>query len=293
MAGDLITADYQAQLGTLLLGAGTAYEIDGDTGLVGWDDLPGLDTADVPRPAAPGEYAGTIYPQARIVTMTLSVHGDGPGHAANIAALRAATTASLAGETGFAVRLAGQMLSASVRCIQRSIPTGRNYAAGATIKAALQLKATDPRRYGALVTATVAPPSISGGITWPITWPITWAGGGAGSTGVVNVANSGDYNTPPVITIRGPLTTPAVYRQDTGEVLELNTTMAAGDVAVIDVGADTLTMNGSPAKTLLTDRSAPVSSFLMPGPATTGLALRAAVTDPAASMAVAYSPAYL
>lgn len=293
MAGDLITADYQLQLGALLMGAGTAYEVDGDTGLVGWDDMPGLDLADVPRPSAPGEYPGTIYPSSRIITVQLSVHGDGPGHAANLAALRAATTASLAAETPLAVRLAGQMLSAGVRCIQRSIPTGANYVSGATAQASLQLKATDPRRYGALVTATTAPPSASGGITWPITWPITWSGGGAGATGTVIVSNGGDYATPLVITIRGPLTTPAVYRQDTGDVLELLTTMAASDVAVIDVLADTLTMNGVPAKNLLSDRSAPVSSFLMP-PGNTGLALReAGGPDPTASMTVAYSPAYL
>lgn len=293
MAGDLITADYQMQLGTLLLGAGTAYEVDGEAGLVGWDDLPGLDTADVPRPSAPGEYAGTIYPQARIITVQLSVHGDGPGYAVNLATLRAATTATLAAETPLAVRLAGQMLSANVRCLQRAIPTGRNYAAGASLKATLQFKATDPRRYGTQASATTAPPATGAGITWPVTWPITWPTGGSGATGTVTVANSGDYNTPPVITIRGPLTTPAVYRQDTGEVLELNTAMAAGDVAVIDVLADTLTMNGTPAKNLLTDRSAPVSSFLMP-PGNTGLALReAGGPDPTASMTVVYAPAYL
>lgn len=292
MAGDLITTDYQLQLGTLLMGTGTPYEIDGDAGLVGWDDLPGMETADVPRPAAAGEYAGTVYPQGRIITVALSVHGDGPGHAANLAALRAITTATLAGETALAIRIGGQMLTSSVRCLQRAIPTGTNYVAGGTVKATLQLKATDPRRYGTAVSLTTAPPATGAGITWPVTWPITWPTGGAGASGTVIVANSGDYATPPVITIRGPLTTPAVYRQDTGEVLELNTAMAASDVAVIDVLNDTLTMNGVPSKSLLTDRSAPVSSFLMP-PGNTGLALRAAVTDPSASMTVTYAPAYL
>lgn len=292
MAGDLITTDFQMQLGSLLLGEGTPYEIDGDSGLVGWDDLPGLDLADLPRPAAPGEYPGTIYPQSRIVTVALSVHGDGPGHAANLAALRAATTATLAVETPLAVRLAGQMLFANVRCLNRSVPIGRNYAAGATAKATLQFKATDPRRYGALASGTTAPPSTGAGITWPVTWPIVWPTGGSGATGTVSVVNSGDYPTPLTITVRGPLTTPAIYRQDTGDVLELNTSMAASDVCVIDVLADTLTMNGSPAEGLLTDRSAPISSFLMP-PGLTGIALRAAVTDPAASMTVAYYPAYL
>lgn len=291
MAGDLITGDYQMQLGTLLLGAGTAYEVDAEDGLTGWDDMPGLDTADVPRPAAPGAYPGSMYPQSRIITVKLSVHNDGPGHAANLAALRAATTASLAGETPLAVRLGGLMTYASVRCLQRSLPIGDNYAGGRTTKAMIQFEATDPRRYAAaLSSATTAPPAASGGITWPVTWPITWpAGSGSGQ---ISVVNSGDYNTPVTITIRGPLTTPAVYRQDTGEVLELAIALAASDVVVIDPLADTLKLDGSDAKTLLTPRSAVVSSFLMPG-GTTALALRAAITDPTASMTAVWRSAYL
>lgn len=291
MPGDLITGDYQAQLGTLLLGAGTPYEIEADTGLVGWDDLPGLDLADVPRPNAPGAWPGTIQPQSRIITIQLSVHNDGAGHAANIAALRTATTATLlAGETPFAVQLGGQMLFCNARCLQRSLPTGDNYAGGRTPKALVQLEATDPRRYSpALSSAVTGPPAATSGITWPVTWPVTWPAGTAGGT--VNVVNSGDFNTPLTISIRGPLTTPAVYRLDTGDVLELGTTMAAGDVAIIDTLAGTVTMNGSTAN-LLTDRSAPVTTFLMP-PGTTSLALRGAVTDPAASMTVNWRSAYL
>jgi hypothetical protein len=291
MAGDLITGDWQIQLGGLLLGAGTPYEIDADTGLVGWDDLPGMDTSDVPRPAAPGSYPGDIYPSSRVVTVLMSVHGDGPGHAANIAALRATTTATLAGETPLTVRLAGQALTAGVRCLQRSIPTGVNYAAGRTPKAMIQLIATDPRRYTASASAETAPPAAVGGITWPVTWPLVWAPGATGGT--ATVVNTGDYPTPVTITLRGPLTTPAVYRQDTGDVLELTTTMSAGDVAVFDTLAGTLTMNGvPPTQGLLSDRSAPVSSFLMP-PGSTALALRDAVADPAARMTVTWRSAYL
>jgi hypothetical protein len=289
--GDLITGDYQMQLGTLLLGAGTAYEIDADEGLTGWDDLPGLDLADVPRPAAAGSWPGSMYPQSRIITVKLSVHDDTPGHAANLAALRATANATMSGETPLAVQLGGQMLYAGVRCLQRSLPTGDNYAGRRTSKGMLQFEATDPRRYTpALSSARTAPPAALGGITWPVTWPLTWPTGPAGGT--VYVANTGDYNTPPVITIRGPLTTPAVYRQDTGAVLELNVTLGAGDVIIIDVLADTLTLNGTSARTLLSDRSAAVASFLMP-PGSTALALRAAVTDPSASMTVTWRSAYL
>jgi hypothetical protein len=289
--GELITRDYQAQLGTLLLGTGTPYEILADAGMVGWDDMPAMDTANVPRPTAPGAWPGTIYPQTRIITMQMSVHDDGAGHAAHVAALRAATTATLAGETPLAVQLAGQLLYSNVRCLQRSLPNGDNYAGRRTPKVMLQFEATDPRRYvAALSSAVTAPPASTSGISWPITWPLTWPS--TGTAGTAYVVNSGDFSTPVTLTITGPLTTPAVYRQDTGDVLELATTLAASDVVTIDSLADTLTLNGTPAKNLLTDRSAPVSTFMMP-PGSTGLALRAAVTDPSAKLTALWRSAYL
>lgn len=287
MSGDLITADGQLQYGTLLMGTGTVYRF---SGLTGWDDLPGLDTADVPRPNADGAWPGSIYAAERTITTDITITTDPASYPAALAALRAAT-APLGGEQPLVIQLGGQKLQAGVRCTGRIVgPDG--YALG-TEKVALKWTASDPRRYIAVLSsATTAPPVTSGGITWPVTWPITWPSSGAGGAGTVNVVNSGDWNTPLTITLRGPLTTPAVYRQDTGAVIELNTVMAAGDVCVIDVLNDDVIMNGASSKNLLSDRSAPVSSFLMP-PGTTGIALRAVVTDPAASMTVAYYPAYL
>lgn len=285
MAGELITADGQLQLGSLLMGTGTIYRL---STLTGWDDLPPLDSADVPRPAADGYYLGSLYAQERLITADIIITTDPTTFPAALAALRAMTVPGP--EIPLAIQWGGQILQAGVRCTGR-IAGGDGWALGID-KVALKWLATDPRRYTtALTTASTAPPTISGGATWPFTWPVTWST--LGTSGSVNVANSGDYNTPPVITITGPLTTPAVYRADTGAVLEFNTTMAASDVIVIDVLADSVTLNGSPAKNLLTDRSAPVSSFLLP-PGTTGLLLReAAGPDPTALMTVAYRSAYL
>lgn len=286
MAGDLLTADGQLQLGTLLMGTGTVYRLNT---LTGWDDLPPLDLADVPRPNADGAYLGSMFAQERVVTADIIITTDPASYPAALAALRAATVPAAA-ETALAIQWGGQKLQAGVRCTGR-VAGGDGWALGID-KVALRWIATDPRRYSTtLQTVTCAPPTSSGGATWPFTWPVTWSSLGTGGT--VNVVNSGDYNTPPVITIVGPLTTPFVARQDTGDVLEFNTTLTASDIIVVDVLADTVTLNGAPAKSLLTDRSAPVSSFLMPA-GTTGVALReAAGPDPTASMTVAYRSAYL
>lgn len=288
MSGELITADGQMQYGNLLMGTGTPYRIAAG-GLRGWDDLPPLDLADVSRPSADGAWPGSIYSGERTIETDLNIYvSDASTYAATLAALRAATAPS-GGEQPLVIRFGGQLLQCGVRCTGRVVGAD-GYALGAD-RVALKWTASDPRRYTTAATvATTAPPTAGSGFTWPITWPLSW--GTSGSGGTVYVTNGGDWNTPLVITVTGPLTTPAVYRQDTGDVLELNVTLAASDVVVIDTLADTLTLNGSPAKNLLTDRSAPVNSFLMPS-GSTGLALRAAVTNSSASMTAVWRSAYL
>lgn len=285
MSGELITADGQLQYGSLLMGTGTPYRL---ASLVGWDDLPPLDLADVSRPSADGAWPGSIFAGERIIETDLNIVADPISYPAVIAALRAATAPS-GSEQLLVIRMGGQTYQAGVRCTGR-VAGSDGYALGID-KVALKWTASDPRRYSATdSTASTAPPSSGGGITWPVTWPITWPAAGIG--GDVSVVNSGDYPTPLMVTIRGPLTTPAVYRQDTGDVIELNTALGAADVAVIDSLAGTVTVNGSNANSLLTDRSAPITSFLMP-PGATDLALRAAVTDPSASMTALWRSAYL
>lgn len=287
MSGELITADGQLQYGSLLMGTGTPYRI-APSSLVGWDDLPPLDMSDVNKPGADGAWPGDIFAGERIITMDINVVADSATYPAVIAALRAAT-APYSPEQPLVMRMGGQLLQVGARCTGR-IGGMDGYALGLD-KVALKWTASDPRRYSATAyTATTAPPSAGGGITWPVTWPLVWPSAGIG--GNISVVNGGDWPTPVVITIRGPLTTPAVYRQDTGDVIELNATLSGADVVVIDPLADTLTLNGTAAKGLLTDRSALVSSFMMP-PGTTGLALRAAVTDPSAQLTAVWRSAYL
>lgn len=287
MSGELITADGQLQFGSLLMGPGTPYRIP-PGGLRGWDDLPPLDIADVPRPAADGAWPGSIYAAERAIETDLTIVSDASAYPAALSALRAAT-APFGGEQPLAIRLGGQILQAGARCTGRVVAED-GYALGID-KVSLKWTASDPRRYTATAsTASTAPPSTGSGISWPVTWPITWPAAGLGGT--ILVSNSGDWPTPLALTINGPLTNPAIYRQDTGDVLELAVVMAASDTALIDTLAGTVTMNGSVANNLLTDRSAPVTSFLMP-PGNTGMAFRAAVTDPSASMTATWRSAYL
>lgn len=72
-AGDLLTADYQAELQGLLIGAGTQLEIipPGITGLA----KPAPKTADVPLDEAPGSYGSPDQPADRPITISFAING--------------------------------------------------------------------------------------------------------------------------------------------------------------------------------------------------------------------------
>jgi hypothetical protein len=280
VAGALITSDFQIQLGPdssgLLLGAGTPYDV---IELDGWDDMPGLSTTDVDRPAQPGAWAGAMYPQPRVLNLTLVVSGTVNGigtpssaqYAANVAALRKATNpgADTTAESPFVVQLAGTQLQANVRCQQRVMPITQGYASPGLDRATLQLVATDPRRYAPTVqSASCGLASTSGGLTYPITYPLTW---GTTTSGSLTINNGGDVATPPTLTITGPGTTPAIIRQDTGQVLQFDLTLGSTDVLVVNTLDGSMTLNGSSIY-VLDPASASIASFVMqPGMTTVGL----------------------
>lgn len=285
MAGALITSDFQIQLGPdsggLLLGAGTPYDV---IELDGWDDMPPLSLTDVDRPAQAGAWAGPMYPQPRVLTLTLGVSGTVGGigtvtvaqYAANVAALRKATNpagSDTTVESPFVVQLAGQQLQATVRCQQRVMPTTQGYSSPGLDRVTLQLVATDSRRYSPTVqSASCGLASTSGGLAYPITYPITW---GTVSPGTLTITNSGDTPTPPTLTITGPGTTPAIVRQDTGQILLFNLTLSTTDVLVVNTLDGTVTLNGASVYGALDPSSAPIASLLM-APGTTTLGLRVA-----------------
>lgn len=107
----------------------------------------------------------------------------------------------------------------------------------------LQITCPDPQFFlaGQVTSGQIARPTGSG-VTWPWSWPVNW---GATTGGVVTVNNSGNAYTWPLVTFRGPATNPSVVHQESGTVMQLNTTLVAGDVVVVDMQAHTVVLNGT------------------------------------------------
>lgn len=101
----------------------------------------------------------------------------------------------------------------------------------------LDLRATDWRIYAeTLNTISISLPQ-SGGVTFPIIFPITF---GSSSGGSSTVNNYGTVDSPPVITINGPVINPIISNDSTGEKIGLNLTLVSGDSVVIDTGNTTI-----------------------------------------------------
>ncbi|MFD8151750.1 hypothetical protein ACFV28_13495 [Streptomyces sp. NPDC059720] len=297
--GDRVSMPGHVQYGDLLLGPGTPYRW---RRITGWGDLPALDSGTVARAGAHGSIPGQLLAQSRTIGLDgLIVRAPAARIGEVVGALEDAT-GPVVDELPFVAWLdeRGPLL-AYARVLRRAIPADKGYRVGTITGGAIELEATDPRRYELTErTASATLPSAEPGLEWNVdeqgvegglAWPLTF--GAVGSTGALAVTNNGKAETHPVIVFRGPVVRPSLVNVATGDVLEYDLPLAAGDVLEVDTRAGTVTLNGTASRLdRATARSVPEQTFTL-APGTTGLAFRAAPeSDPSASVVVRYRSAY-
>ncbi|MEU9306960.1 hypothetical protein [Streptomyces sp. NPDC048256] len=289
-AGALVTRPGHVQYGDLLLGPGTPYRWKT---LTGWEDLPPLDSGTVARSDAHGAFPGQLLAQSRTIGVDgLMVRAPRAQIGAVVGALSAAT-APRVDEIPLVAWLdeRGPLL-AFARATRRAIPTTLGYRVGTITDAAIEWVATDPRRYELTersVSATLPMPEP--GLSWPLAWPLSF--GTPGSTGALSTQNAGDAETHPVVEFRGPTTLPALTNLATGDVIEYDIPLAAGDVLTVDTLAGTVVLNGTASRLhTATSRSVPEQTFTL-APGAASLIFRAAPgSSPTATATVRYRSAY-
>jgi hypothetical protein len=285
--GPLITCDGQVQWAGLLMGPGTPYQITAE-GLTGWEDLPGLSSADVPRPTAHGSWPSARYAQPRTVTATVWVlppDAGAPGDA--LAALLAATAPAADGdpERWLTVRLRGETLACRARVSQRTVPVDRGYGRYGTTRVVLQWTATDPRRYEPKrITMVGGLPEPEAGLSWNLDWgrrdpadpsweSLDW--GVLPSTGDLVVVNEGSAPVQPLITVVGPVVRPRITNAATGAKLAYNLTLSYGRKLVIDTSEGSVLLDGEDdGRSTAMTGSVPETLFTIP-PGETVLRFRA------------------
>ncbi|MFD7121899.1 hypothetical protein ACFWAA_33400 [Streptomyces sp. NPDC059922] len=300
--GDQVTAPGHIQLGELLLGRGTPYRW---RSLPGWEDLPPSDSGSVNRADAHGAILGRLLAQSRVVTIDGLMIRARRGEIGRVVQQLGNATALSDDEQPFVVQIdeRGPLL-VWARVTARSIPIDRGYAVGTITGAAVQLTASDPRRYDLLErTARASLPAAEPGLDWNdetgLDAGLDFNDGGLdfgppGSTGTLTARNDGNAPAHPVVEFRGPVSMPSLTSLATGDVLEYDLDLAAGDLLVVHTGEGTVTLNGTASRlTTATARSVPEQSWAL-WPGTADLAFRAAPgsSDPAASVAVRWRSAY-
>jgi hypothetical protein len=289
--GALITAQSQIEWNqALLLGDGTDLYV---SSLTGWDDLPAVDSGNVPRSQTHGSWAGRMLAQERIVTVEFDILPGTYDTAELRDRVRELTPVDPTGtEYPIVVKSdVGAPLLAYGQVTRRALPMGRSYRQRIE-GCAIQWVCSDPRRYSVNeMQITVAAAAPGSGYVFPLTYPIEY--GTATNPGIAYVVNDGNASSPPIIQIAGPVVTPRVVNHTTGDVLEFDITLAVEDVLTVDVGAGTVFL-GSPSASrmsTLTSVSVPPSLFELP-PGVSSLAFRGAeFPDPGAHMTVIWRAA--
>lgn len=103
----------------------------------------------------------------------------------------------------------------------------------------------DPRVYGAALKGASYDPTAAlsgGGVDVPLDFPLVFT---ETTDAQLTVTNAGQFLTPPIFTITGPVANPIIDLLETGESITLAGTLGSSDVLVVDVAARTVRLNGA------------------------------------------------
>lgn len=230
-------------------GEGSPYQILSVDGL---ESLPGLRVQDDNRGYADGMFSGRDFLAGRIITITFNTFGSGSTSAQeNFNTAQQALLPQTSGTTPLYFKLptsgsAGQFINARVRGLRTTIDP--NYTYG-WIVSQLELFCPDPKYYNANEQTAQIIYNVNQGRTYNRVYPLTYGGGTAYRT--VSVVNNGWATTYPTITLNGPIVDPSFSNMTTGDTLNFTCNLNAPDVLVVDLYNKLVTLNGQPARNLL------------------------------------------
>lgn len=253
-AGDLITGDWQAEYNGVLLGDGTPFLISQVTGLL---DLPDITTADQSRLRRHGLRAGDDFTAGRRFAFTLEISStDTVTFSDAVDQLMAATTPG--GDPAALVFQIPGVAGSGKRTVfcrprRRSLPVGREFYYELPL-ATIEFYSVDPRiESNTLGSDSTTLASAGGGLNFNATAPFTFGAVSVGGT--LNLANAGNFDAAPTITITGPVTNPAIESITQDKTLSFTITLATGETLVIDTEERTVLLGGTASRynTLDTD----------------------------------------
>lgn len=112
----------------------------------------------------------------------------------------------------------------------------------------VQLLANDPRWFSETVFSANYNPATAlsaVGLTFPLDFPLVFGSSGGGGSGNLDITHNGNFPTPPIFTITGPVTTPQLQNLTTSKSFFISGSLLSTDTLVIDVKARTVELNGT------------------------------------------------
>lgn len=235
--------------GQVFGGSNSPYQVLSVDGL---ESLPGIRNQDDNRGYADGMFSGRDFLAGRTISIIFNTFAT-PGFSAqdNYNTIQRALLPQTQGTTPLYFALSDntveQVIYARVRALQTTIDP--NYTYG-YITSQVQFFCPDPSYYSSNTqTATLlySPPT---GRIYNRTYNLVYGGGSATIT--TSVENSGWGQTYPLITLYGPIDNPVLGNETEDAQLNFNVSMSDTDVLVVDLYNKLITLNGNPARNLLT-----------------------------------------
>jgi hypothetical protein len=226
----------------LAWGPGTKYHINK---IAGAADMPGIRATDSLRAYQHGHFRGVDLSAGRVVDITFAIVGDdNPDYLNLVGALETATVLQSSAE--LPLLLYGSTRRINCRPRKRAIAyDAGQYQRTGTVD--VQFVSSDPRVYDANLTTLAIPVSVSsGGAAWPWVWPVAW--GTAGTLGVANAVNNGNFPTRPVAVIAGPVDNPQLQNAATGQYVQFAITLGVSDTLTVDFDAHSVLLNGTASR---------------------------------------------
>lgn len=290
-AGDLVTADWQAEWSGLLFdGAQGVTSPFRTSSIEGLADLAGLNTSDRPRLRRHGIIPGDDFVAEREITWGLRIESSTTESTLAACDLLRAATAPGAPESPLVFRIpgigGGAKCQVMARCRKRSIPTGMAYRVG-IVEAALAFIATDPRIYGPAQSQTTTLPSGGGGLDVPADVPFVI--GTAVTGGSIMATNSGTFDSPFTARIDGPCVNPRLIDLTHDRFIQFNTSLDVGEWLDINSDQRTVLFGGTASRY---STIGPGSAWFDLPPGTSEITFRAA-TNTAATMTLSWRSAWV
>lgn len=235
--------NYTATLNGLTIGSGTIYRWTAWPSGLGTPDIRAQDTT---RPRRHGVTAADDLLGARTVTFEITVQGTQAALEVALTALNSAFAPSPS-DAWLDLRMTGSPSEYSLQGRARGVEwdLSRRYTFGLA-DARCTFVATDPLKYGPLVTTTIGLPSGTAGLPFPATGPFVF---GAQSGGEATVTNSGTAAVDWTATVTGPMTTPRLEMVSLGRRVSFDLAVATGETLVLDSRTGSALLNGSTPRT--------------------------------------------